>query len=333
MGPTRNGGQVALSQQTINKHNVKRAEIFAANGLCDLDIAFAHPEFTGYANSDVDCTLCEHKHIKWLFAIRFDAPDILTALGKVSTGIVRTEAVTLLPVGSKCITDWLDAIPESLEKLAALKIWHKEMAKANKAKAKKALETKLIKLGYGDLAGLSAALYAVLADAKTAKVNLKWFLINKIRTYAKKAKWGTIKSTSPVNTAHDYLVEARAKIDAKLATVTDTVETPVVETPVAPKDELAHLTDDARKAVLKGREVYKTGKDALSKDHLSAFVDIGKKLVKYGSFVSSAQRGFYQFLVGKLEDGADKVAAPVVTTATPGDDNFVSASDLVGARY
>ena len=111
MGPARNGGQVALSEQTINKHNVKRAEVFAANGLCDLDIAFAHPEFTGYAMSDVDCTLCDHKHIKWLFAIRFDAPDVLTALGKVSTGITRTDAVTLLPVGSKCIKDWLDSVP------------------------------------------------------------------------------------------------------------------------------------------------------------------------------------------------------------------------------
>ena len=38
---------------------------------------------------------------------------------KISTGITRTDAVTLMPVGSKCIKDWLDAVPESAEKLAA----------------------------------------------------------------------------------------------------------------------------------------------------------------------------------------------------------------------
>jgi hypothetical protein len=313
---------MALSEQTINKHNIKRAEVFAANGLCDLDIAFAHPEFTGYANADVDCTLCGHRHIKWLFAIRFDAPDALTALGKVSTGIVRKDAVTLKPVGSKCITDWLDALPETAEKLQALKTWHKELSKANAAKSLKAMENKLKKLGFADQAALSDALYAVLTEAQEKGVHLKWSTRNKIKSYAKKAKKGYFKSPSPVNTAHGYLVAARKKIDA--APTPAPKSEPKVAS--APKDELAHLTADTKDAILRGRAAWKTGKGNLNKTQQDAFADIGKKVVKHGFFKSPKQRAFYEKLLGYMLPAKTK-------PAVPGDASFKSPSGLIGARY
>ena len=307
---------MALSEATVNKHNIKRAEVFAANGLCDLDIAFAHPEFTGYATSDTDCGLCGHKHIKWLFAIRFDAPDITTALGKITTGIVRTEAVAIKPVGSKCITDWLQAVPESMEKLEALKRWDKELAKANRAKAKKALENKLVALGYPTLADLADACLVAYHDLKKASVG-SWLLRNTLRKYGKKAKYNRIKSAGTVKKAHDYVVEASALLPAKPTEA----------------DPLAHCDDDTRKAILKGRDVWKTGAKHLTAIDRLAFVNIGKSLVKYGSFYSDTQRESYAVLIGIMEDGTAPVATTAPVKAIPGDDNYVSASGLVGARY
>lgn len=334
---------MALSEKTINTHNIKRAEIFAANGLGDHDVCFAHPEFTGYATSDVDCTLCGHRHIKWLFSIRFDAPDALTALGKVSTGLIRTEEVTLSPVGSKCITDWLEAVPESAEKLEALKRWHFEITKANKAKSKMALKNKLASYGYGSLGDLSDALYATIKKLYEAKISLSWKLRKQVKNWARKAKYATIRSASTVKKAE----EARLIMEALIADAvakktpvveeTPVVETPKVETPVA-KSDLDHLPADERKAIEKGREVYKQGGFALLReDESNALTDIAKKVKKFGKWASPNQRGYYEYLLGTAIDALasqKKVSAPAPTTPVAEPKSaFVSASGIDGARY
>lgn len=350
---------MALSKKTINTHNIKRAEIFAANGLGDHDVCFAHPEFTGYATSDVDCTLCGHRHIKWLFSIKFDAPDALTALGKVSTGLVRTEEVTLTPVGSKCITDWLEAVPESAEKLEALKRWHFEIAKANKAKSKMALKNKLASYGYASLSNLSLALYATLTKLYGAKMSVSWKLRKQLKNWARKAKYGTIRSASTVKKAEEarLIVEALiadkvAKKAAEAAEIADTpgieegeaeaaaVETvETVETPVV-KSDLDHLPADERKAVEKGREVFKQGGFALLReDEANALTDIAMKVKKYGKWASTKQRGYYEYLLGKAIDAMasqKKAPAPASDTSpvvAPKPVAFVSASGIDGARY
>ena len=104
---------MALSERTVNRHNIKRAKVFQENGLNDLDVQYAHPKFMGYGEGT--CILCDKQHLKWLFSIKFDEPQGLVALAKVGAGIDREGEVTLAPVGSKCITDWLDAVPETPE--------------------------------------------------------------------------------------------------------------------------------------------------------------------------------------------------------------------------
>lgn len=345
---------MALSEKTINTHNIKRAEIFAANGLGDHDVCFAHPEFTGYASSDVDCTLCGHRHIKWLFSIRFDAPDALTALGKVSTGLIRTEEVTLSPVGSKCITDWLEAVPESAEKLEALKRWHYEITKANKAKSKMALKTKLASYGYANLVELSDALYATIKKLYEAKISLSWTLRKQVKSYARKALYSYMKSASTVKKAEEARLIMEALISDALAikaAATEIaaaedglgvkegkaeviVETPKVETP---KSDLDHLPADERKAIEKGREVYKQGGYALISAHASeVLVSIAKGVKKHGSWASDSQRSYYEDLLGTAIDAlvSQKTSAPApATTVAEPKLAFVSASGIDGARY
>jgi hypothetical protein len=354
---------MALSKKTINKHNIKRAEVFAANGLGDHDVAFAHPEFTGYASKDEDCTLCGHRHIKWLFSIRFDAPDALTALGKVSTGLVRTDVVNLTPVGSKCITDWLEAVPESAEKLEALKRWHFEIAKANKAKSKMALKNKLASYGYSDLSDLSAAIYATLTKLYKAKMSVSWKLRKQLKNYARKAKYSSIRSASTVKKAEEARLIVEALVADKVAKdAAEAAETPeivvtvdvtktgsagasheAVHTPepkAEPKSDLDHLPADERKAVEKGREVYAQGGfSGVREDEANALIDIANKVKKYGKWASTRQRGYYEYLLGKAIDALasqKKAPAPASDTspvAKPESATFVSASGIAGARY
>jgi hypothetical protein len=339
---------MALSKKTVNKHNLKRAEVFKANGLCDLDIAFAHPNFDGYGAAE--CILCGKTNLKWMFSIKFDAPDALTALGKITTEITRTEEVTLAVVGSKCIKDWLDAVPESVAKLEALKRWDKEMKKANKAKAKKAVEAKLKKYGFDDQAALSVALYEVLSHANAGK-KLTWYLRKKLSKYARSAKWNRIKSAGTVKTAVDFMNEALAKLNENSLSAPTTPKDPdngaapaqAVEAPapVDPNADLAHLDASVRDLLVKGRDLFKAGlvKKNLSDDHQDALIDIANKVKKYKSFVSSKQERFFKFLLSKAEGAKKPVAkkenALVAASATvlPGDATYASVSGISGARY
>lgn len=334
---------MALSETTVNKHNIKRAEVFAANGLCDLDIAFAHPKFDGYGESD--CILCGKHHIKWLFSIKFDAPDALTALGKIATEITRTEEVTLLPVGSKCITDWLDAVPESAAKLEALKRWEKELKKAQAAKAAKAVFAKLEKLGFADQPAFEEAIHVTLGDIHNNKVKVTYYLKNKLYQYAQKLHWGRIKSAGTLQKVFDLLTEARTK-------VTEAIEAKkTLETPTAPPadpdngsapaqeveahDDLAHLSTEIRDLIVRARDLWQSGgvKKHLKGYQADALTDIAAKLKKYGKFVSDRQASYFDWLLKTA--GQDEVAEEKVeiTKSKPGDESFKSASGLVGARY
>jgi hypothetical protein len=332
---------MSLSEQTVNKHNIKRAEVFQANGLCDLDVAFAEPKFVGYSDGASDCGLCGHQHIRWLYAIHFAAPDPMTALAKVFLEITRTHEVTLAPVGSKCITDWLDAIPESAAKLEALKHWASALKAANKAKRAKLLENKILKLGYSN----SEALYdrAEPVRKALAAMNYKeraalcttigkdgWTHRSSVLTFTYRAKTGTLGYAKKAQALHDALVAIEPLLKAG---------SPVVE--VSPEAEeitelltltAGGLSEADAELIIRGRETYRQGLDkALDDYEVDALADIGKKVLHYSSFASSKQRGFFEQLVKKAEASGSVSTEPAIAAAPA--TTFKSTSGISGARY
>ncbi len=187
---------MALSQQTINKHNLKRAQVFAQHGLGTHDIHLAHPKFEGpNAGGNQDCVLCDHKHIVWQFSITFDVPDVATMLGKVSTGLKRTEEVTLKYVGSKCITDWLDAVPESTEGLEELRErWAAEIKKCEAAKKLVAAEKYCEEAGFvahADTSARKVAYQCWLLLSYQDRAGLTWKQQKSFKRNAYKVRFGT----------------------------------------------------------------------------------------------------------------------------------------------
>jgi hypothetical protein len=338
---------MALSEKTINKHNIRRAEVFAANGLGDHDVALASPSFSGHmAGGDVDCCLCDHRHIAWQYEIKFAAPDAITAIGKVATGLIRTEEVTLQYVGSKCIKDWLDAIPESMEKLELLKKWHAAMSKCNEAKTAKVVADLCKKAGY-----------ETPSDAYDAYAALPWnqgpYYTNPFRVAVKQAigldgskqlrnnRFGIKNSTSSRGTVKKWLtslakvVAVHAALPAPAPKAAPVVKATPKPVPAAPKDDLAHLKAEDKALLLEARTVFIEKKDGCWNGfERGAIVDIAKKVKQYGSFASGKQRGFFQKLLKlsapKVEEKAE---APTTSKPVLGDADYASKSGVDGARY
>jgi len=137
---------MALTKLTTNRHNIKRAEALASYGINTLDLPHAKPGFEGYGAGT--CALCGKKNLKWLFKIHFEEPQGLIALAKIDCEIDREGAVTINPIGSSCITDWIDALPETREKLDLLARWDVEMRKCKQAMKAKVVEDLCLSEGY-----------------------------------------------------------------------------------------------------------------------------------------------------------------------------------------
>jgi hypothetical protein len=283
---------MALSQKTVNRHNIKRAEVFATHGLNDLDVQYAHPNFEGYGHGT--CSLCGKQHLKWLFSIKFDAPSGIVALGKVMTGIMRDAEVTLKPVGSKCIVDWLDAVPETVEKLEALKRWEAEMQKCKRAMKAKVVEDLCKQAGFDSPEAAFAAYAAVSSQAR-------WKLPAKQRKRLSNNAYGIKHKRVSRGTVKLWLeaLEAAQMIQAQL----DAAETgaPIPEVPAEP--ETPKLSDADSDLIERGRVAW-ANRSALESYRQRDFEDIGRKVVKFGGFRSGAQRRYYTDMLKELEDAA-----------------------------
>jgi len=285
---------MALSEKTVNRHNIKRAEVFAANGLNDLDVQYAHPAFKGYGHGT--CALCGKQHLKWLFSIKFDAPSGLVALAKIETDIIRDQEVTLHPVGSKCIVDWLDAVPETAEKLEALKRWEAEMQKCRAAMKAKVVEDLCKQAGYDSPEDAFEAYQATSSQAR-------WRLPYKSRRRLANNAYGIRHKRVSRGTAKLWLEDLAEcqRVQAEL----DAAETgaPPPADPPPPADDLAKLEDADADLIRRGRVAW-ANRDALRPYQARDFEDIGKKVVKYGSFRSGAQRRYYADMLTRMEDAA-----------------------------
>ena len=326
---------MALTKNTTNAYNLKRAERFAAAGINSADVAYAHPEFTGIG--DTSCSLCDHDHIVYLFRLRFDAPSLVDSLGGVAKGITRTDEVVFDNVGSTCITQWFDALPESKEKLEALKRWHAEVKKMKAAMTRKVVESLCAQAGYEspedaykaykslNLSYGSAARNALtfkerkqlkrnaskVCNAKSSRATVKAWL-------ASLAKALAAQSAAPVPTPPATPMSIMAQIKQKAAELAKH----------QPADELAKLSAEDRDLVLRGRAAWKAGKANLNEWEKGTFTDIGQKVVKWGSFAPGGkQRALFVKLLSLLEKQDEP--AKIETKDAP----FVSPSGIEGARY
>ena len=328
---------MSLTKQTTNHYNLKRAARFKAAGINDADVAYATPEFLGVGNPTFSCSLCDHPNCVYNFRLHFEAPDLIDALAGVAKGITRTTEVTFDQVGSTCITNWLDALPETAEKLAALVKWHAALKAMNKVKAAKVVVSLCANAGYDSPedaydAYMALDLHSYASPARKA-------LTLKERKQLRRNRHGVKNCTSSAGTVKAWLANlATAKAASNVApdvAITSLVTklAPQIAAPKKAKDDLAKLTASDRDLIERARKGWKAGKANLNDWERNAFTDIGTKVVKFGSFAPGGkQRALYVKLLALLE----KVAAPVATVATPAPAKpavFVSPSGIDGARY
>lgn len=102
-------------------HDKKRAERFHARGITSKDVNYARARYV--LEEPSECTLCDTK-IKYQFRLMFDRPG-------------EHEPINFYPVGSVCITDWMDALPDSEGKLALYAQLKEEMEKVEAIQRKK----------------------------------------------------------------------------------------------------------------------------------------------------------------------------------------------------
>jgi len=343
---------MSLTEDTTNSYNLKRAQRFADAGVNAADVTYAHPEFIGIG--DTACSLCDHAHILYLFRLRFDAPDLIDSLAGVAKGIHRTGEVVFDNVGSTCITQWFDALPESAEKLAALARWHAEVQKMNAMKKQKACESLCAKAGFDSPEAAFSAWLAM--DFHSYSSPARKALKSSQRAQLKRNAYGVKNATAGVATVKTWLANFAAAVAACLAaaaTLDKSVEEVVAE--VAPHlttpsawdgvvkaaakaraDDLAKLSDEDRDLIQRGRAGWKAGKANLNDWEVGTFTDIGQKVVKYGSFAPGGkQRCLYVKLLERLEIGTSPapVAAQAAPAAPAASAPFVSASGIDGARY
>ena len=292
---------MALSKRTVNKHNIRRAEVFKENGLNNMDVQYAHPNFIGYGNGE--CTLCGQKNLKWLFSIRFEAPGGMVALAKVMTDIIRDSEVTLHPIGSKCITDWLDAVPETAEKLEALKRWDREMVRCREAMKAKVVEDLCEDAGF-----------ETPEDAYTAWHDLQQSYAGRITTYrtlgrydakrlsrnAKKIRY----KTGARKTVQEWLKDLLKVLAAPLADVTEPTPrvSPVRRGLTYPKPApVVHVLSKDHAALLARGKASMSVLHTLPSYQQNAFTDITRKVESQGKFVSERQLSYYADMIKKLE--------------------------------
>lgn len=86
------------------KHDAKRAQRFVDSGIDVADLAFSETAYIGEGGGT--CCLCDTP-IKYCFSLAFRSRP-------------GRDDVTMVPVGSQCITDWMRALPDCPEREAAL---------------------------------------------------------------------------------------------------------------------------------------------------------------------------------------------------------------------
>jgi hypothetical protein len=101
--------------------NIKRAAQFEAQGITAGDINYARTSYV--LENPSHCTLCGTA-IRYQFRLMFDRPN-------------EPQPTIFFPVGSVCIMDWVEALPDSPRKITLLRELKEELEKAEAVQAEK----------------------------------------------------------------------------------------------------------------------------------------------------------------------------------------------------
>lgn len=264
------------------RHNRKRAARIEAAGVRVDNLLDADTAFVGHNDDGTStCALCDHA-IKWLFRLSLNT----------ESGWAEFE-----PVGSTCITDWVEALPISSaqsELITRLKLAKGEAAKLKaETRARNALLKQLNEDEAKAVREYWAAPKHVREDDTLTDII---FRVEKYRRFASVKQFGFFAGRL------QRLLKGSARIQAE----TKTAEAPKV----TQSDEVAALLE-------RGRDVFRTGKAKLLDDRdREALEDIGKRVANYGTFVSDRQRSFFQAILRRADEA--KAACKHENTTTDG---------------
>jgi len=299
---------MALTKLTTSRHNIKRAEALASYGINTLDLPHAKPGFEGYGAGT--CALCGKQNLKWLFQIHFDEPQGLIALAKIECEIDREGAITINPIGSSCINDWIDALPETREKLELLKRWDVEMRKCKEAMKAKVVEDLCLSAGFESpeaavesYRSFLPRLYDRIAYRHASRVLNRYELraldrnAYKVQTrrLGRKACQDWLKLLAKLVALGPYIAPA------SLAPAPAAPAAPVGAAPATPATSAASGTsgtDPNVKALLdKGAAAFALNAAKLKPYYERTYRDIHAKVTAAGKFVSPRQQKFYEDIV------------------------------------
>lgn len=291
-------------------HERKVAERFAARGVGEADLPYAQTAYLGASESN--CTLCDHP-ILHQFLLTFARPS--------------GAAVEFFPVGSNCITTWVKAMPESVERSEALR--RVRAAESEMRRQRKVLKG-LDKAGDDDGANLMRLYYRLPADRRHGASDDDPLsdIGYKVERYGSFASDGQRRFFARLvrGAAREAGIDDRSQAGsdsgrqpAQPAPESFTIEGDRDGTRLIQRYDA--LSDDARQAI----------------ERSEALNDIAAKVRRFGSFASDGQRRFFAVLVREAErasGGSTPPPPPASTVAQPTvqGDLFADGGEPVRAR-
>ena len=254
-----------------SRHDRKRAERFAARGIGEADLLHAQTAYLGDGGGT--CTLCD-TGIVHEFLLTFAREG---------------EVVEFFPVGSKCITDWMRAMPESVgrsEAIARVKAAEKVM------RAQRKVLKALTDDGDADAANLMRIFFrlpsevqedrgAPLGDIGQRVTKYRSFLSDKQRRFF---------ASLVRQAARTHGVDASTLPGSGR----QPVQSEEVTTEAAPEPTPVCDGDPEGAALM---HLYRALPVGFAEERGGALFDIGSKVENFGQFGSDRQRDFFAGLV------------------------------------
>jgi hypothetical protein len=285
----------------MSRHNRMRAERFAAQGIVAADLRVADTSYEG--DGDTQCVLCD-TGIVHQFQLTFSKAD---------------GPVTFFPVGSKCITDYMKALPESPEREAAIE---RVRGAEREMRRQRDVIARMEEEGDADGAALMRIFCRLPRDVRKGDPSNPMVDIG-----AKVLRYGSFASQPQRRL---FAVRVREAARAAGIPTGELVENqaraaafgPAGDPPApapAGEDPRLRRIANAEERDLAGRYLVLTPaqKSGLRDQDRDALDDMGGRLLRYGSFRTDAQRRYFSGLVGRAERAAGGPRPPTPPRGVP----------------